>query len=500
MSGMSTDPVTTGPARKTRTRFAPSPTGDLHLGNARTALLCWMLARRDGGDFVLRIEDTDEARLSDTALHALQAELRWLGLDWDEGPEKGGEYGPYAQSARGELYSHYYDRLEAQGLCYPCFCTPERLGRMRRRQQAAGQAPRYDGRCRALAADEVAARRAAGEAASLRFRVDPDRGVDSVVAFDDLVRGPQSFRAQDIGDFVIRRADGSPAFFFANAVDDALMRISHVIRGEDHLSNTPRQLMLLRALGLAEPTYAHASLLVGADGAPLAKRHGSSSLGSLRDAGYLPVAVVNQLARLGLTFDSTALESPQALAAAFDTGRLGRSPSRHDPGQLRHWQELAVGALDDAQFEHWLLTSLPEEVAAGVAAQRRSAFAALLRDNVVLPGEAERWIQQLLGSVPTYDDSVREVLEGAGAEFFDTALATLGEGDGGVAFKPFSQALQRASGCRGRALFMPLRAALSGELNGPELYRLWDFLGPASVRTRLGAARAAAAAGTHASL
>jgi nondiscriminating glutamyl-tRNA synthetase len=484
--------VSTHGAGNTRTRFAPSPSGDLHLGNARTALLCWLLARRDGGRFVLRIEDTDAERIALDSLRTLQSDLRWLGLDWDEGPERGGEFGPYAQSARGEIYERYYAKLAEAGLTYKCFCSDRTLSLMRKRQAAAGRPPRYDGTCRDLSAEEVAGREAMGERAAVRFRVDPDRGVARQIRFDDLVKGSQVYDAEDIGDFIIRRSSGAPAFFFSNALDDALMQITHVVRGEDHLSNTPRQLMLLSALGFEAPVYAHASLIVGDDGAPLSKRHGSASVGDMRAAGYLPQAVVNELARLGLSFESNALESLPALAQAFDPARLGRSPARYDLAQLRHWQQEAVAALSAEDFERWLIGALEEGAREAIPAACRSAFAALLRDNVVLPADAEPWVAQLFAPSPVYSESARETIREAGAAFFAAAVAQIDAG-GPDEFKPWSKALGQTTGAKGRRLFLPLRAALSGEVHGPELYRLWEFLGREQVRARLAGAQLAAA-------
>ncbi|MDZ7747490.1 MAG: glutamate--tRNA ligase family protein, partial [Halofilum sp. (in: g-proteobacteria)] len=229
-----------------RTRFAPSPTGALHLGNARTALFNWLFARGRGGTVIVRSEDTDAARSASGHLEALLADLRWLGLDWDEGPDGGGVHGPYRQSERGAQYRERLDALVAADHAYPCFCTRAELAEARRRQRAAGRPPRYPGTCARLGQAERAERRRAGREATLRLRV-PARGE---VAFEDLVHGRQAFALADIGDFVIARADGTPAFLFANALDDALMGITHVLRGDDHLANTPRQLLLLRALGL----------------------------------------------------------------------------------------------------------------------------------------------------------------------------------------------------------------------------------------------------------
>ncbi|HEY4972682.1 MAG TPA: glutamate--tRNA ligase, partial [Steroidobacteraceae bacterium] len=260
------------------TRFAPSPSGALHLGNARTALFNFLLARKHAGRFVLRIEDTDALRTQESMVAALCADLAWLGLHWDEGPDRPGAHGPYRQSQRTDIYQRYFERLESEQLAYACFCSNLELDLARRAQLAAGRPPRYAGTCRALSSAERAARLAQGRKPSLRFRVPSGQRIE----FQDLVHGPQSFLSDDIGDFIIRRDDGSAAFFFSNALDDALMGVTHVLRGEDHLSNTPRQRLLLAALGMAPPHYGHVSLLVGDDGAPLSKRHGATGVSELR--------------------------------------------------------------------------------------------------------------------------------------------------------------------------------------------------------------------------
>src|SRR2546421_7073007 len=287
-------------AAKWVTRFAPSPTGELHLGNARTALFNLLLARSAGGRFLLRIEDTDSERSLDSHTTALMADLRWLGIDWDAGPDREDERGPYRQSQRGALYARQFAVLERQEVVYPCFCTPLELELSRRAQLAAGKPPRYAGTCRDLTPEARAHRQAQGPAATLRFRV--PRG--ERVRFEDFVHGPQSFLTDDIGDFVVRRADGSAAFFFSNAVDDALMGVTQALRGEDHLANTPRQLLILRALALVAPAYGHVALIVGADGAPLSKRHAAVSVREYRERAYQPIALLNHLFRLG---HSTAL-------------------------------------------------------------------------------------------------------------------------------------------------------------------------------------------------
>jgi nondiscriminating glutamyl-tRNA synthetase len=329
------------PAMKTmtcKTRFAPSPTGYLHLGNVRTALFNALLARREQGSFLLRIEDTDRERSRPEYVAALLEDLRWLGLDWQEGPEIGGPHPPYAQSERAAIYAGYYQRLEERGLVYPCFCSPAELALSRKTQLAAGRPPRYAGTCARLSEAERQARRRRGLQPTLRFRTPPGQ----LVQFIDLARGPQQFASDDIGDFIIRRADGGPQFFFANAVDDALMGITHLLRGEDHLSNTPRQLLLLEALDLPAPHYGHLALIVGADGGPLSKREGHFSVRELRATGYLPEALLNDLARIGHSYAHDHWMSLAELAEAFTLERLGRAPARYDEAQLLHWQSEAV--------------------------------------------------------------------------------------------------------------------------------------------------------------
>ncbi len=467
-------------SQKPRTRFAPSPTGLLHLGNLRTALFNALLARRDGGDFVLRIEDTDVERSRAEYVQALCEDLRWLGLDWQEGPEVEGIHRPYAQSARQPVYEAYYEQLEAADLAYPCFCTERELELSRRSQRAAGKAPRYAGTCAHLSTEERQARRDRGLVPTLRFRVPGGRSV----TFTDHVRGPQRFDTDDIGDFIIRRADGTPAFFFSNAVDDALMGITHVLRGEDHLTNTPRQLLLLEALGLGAPSYAHISMITGDDGAPLSKRNGSRAVSELREAGFLPEAVVNHLARLGHTYEDNALLSLDGLSAGFDLARLGRAPARFDESQLRHWQREALHALPDERMRQWMRDAAGELL----PADREAAFMATVRDNVQFPGDVCQWCHILFDDVPEPDAGALAWLQQAGPAFFQAAA------DAGGDWQAIAGAVKEATGAKGKQLFMPLRLALTGLNHGPELPDIHGLLGEDEARRRfLQAARRAAA-------
>lgn len=461
-----------------RTRFAPSPTGALHPGNARTALFAWLHARGRGGVFVVRCEDTDTERSEAGHLDTLLESLRWLGLDWNEGPDVGGAHGPYHQSRRGDLYRQHLQRLQQEDRAYPCFCTREELAEARRRQVAAGQPPRYPGTCAGLGPEERAARRAEGRSPVLRLRV-PAEGE---IGFEDLVHGPQRAALATIGDFVIARGDDSPTFLFANALDDALMEISHVLRGEDHLANTPRQLVVLEALGLPAPAYGHLPLVLGEQGRPLSKREGAASLAELREAGYLPLAIVNHLARIGFTPGSDELLAMEELARRFDFAHVGRAAARHDPRALEHWQKLAVEALDEAALWAWLQAHRPADATDPPVAGE--TFAAAVRPNVHLPEDGWYWAYRLFAAEAVPDAQARTEIEAAGPAFFEAAAAvdTPAPADD---FRAWAQAVGDRTGNRGRALYRPLRAALTGTVAGPELHAVVPLMPPELIRRRL---------------
>ena len=324
-----------------RTRFCPSPTGLLHIGNVRAALFSNLFAKHANGIFLLRIEDTDAVRSDHQFTTILQSDLNWLGVKWQEGPEIGGPHAPYWQSQRRDIYDLYYKKLTQEGRAYACFCSDQELALNRKLQLSRGQAPRYPGTCRKLSPEEIENRLAQGEKPALRFKV-PE---NAVIEFIDSVKGLQKFNSDDIGDFIIRRADGSSSFIFCNAIDDSLMEVTNVIRGEDHLANTPRQLMILQALAMRTPSYGHLSLILGDDGTPLSKRHGSFSLHDLREQGFLPKAILNYLARLSHTYDNNDLLTFEELAAHFHLDKLSKASARFDKNQLLHWQKEAVLSL-----------------------------------------------------------------------------------------------------------------------------------------------------------
>lgn len=457
------------------TRFAPSPTGLLQLGNVRTALFNFLQARRMHGSFLLRLEDTDAMRGHEKYASALLADLRWLDLRWDEGPEVGGSHAPYVQSQRGAVYQEYFETLSGRHLAYPCFCTENELAVERRTQIAAGRPPRYSGRCRGLSAVAVEERFAKGQAATLRFRV----AEGQVVEFDDKVRGPQRFDGADIGDFVIRRSDGTPAFFFCNAVDDALMEVRLVMRGEDHLTNTPRQILLLRALDLPVSEYAHVALVVGADGAPLSKRSGSRSVQELREAGYLPIAILNYLARLGHTYESNALMDLAALAANFSVERLHKASARYDEAHLLHWQKEAVRHASVEKLSEWMTP----ETRALVPASRRAEFVDTVRPNIVFPGDAHRWAAIFFTDDLELTQSARDDVAAAPPGFFTRVLENFRDRPDDPTL--FGKDLPVPPGTSKAVTFRLLRAALTNSAHGPEFVRIHGLLSRERIEKRL---------------
>ncbi len=457
------------------TRFAPSPTGELHLGNARTALFNYLLARHRSGRFLLRIEDTDAERSKEPHTAALIEDLKWLGMSWEAGPDREDAQGPYRQSQRRAFYDRYFAELEKRSAVYPCYCTPLELEVARRAQLAAGRPPRYAGTCRELSAEQRDKKSLEGLTPTTRFRVPLGRRIE----FVDFVHGPQSFLSDDIGDFVVRRADGTAAFFFCNAVDDADMGVTHVLRGEDHLTNTPRQLMILDALGLRAPSYGHVSLIVGSDGSPLSKRHGATSVREYRERGYLPQAMTNHLFRLGHSTTEHGFLSLEEMARAFDSTHLGRAPARFDEQQLHVWQKEAVHRLSPQAALRWLAPILPQ----GLDAAAAESFIAAILPNLVLPEDARGWVAIVFGDPPALPAAEQQLVREAGKSYFAAAAEAAAVHGNDLA--AIAGAVKAATGKKGAALYMPLRAALTGVAHGPELAPLLKAMPPGTARERL---------------
>lgn len=449
-----------------KTRFAPSPTGWMHFGNVRTALFNFLFAKKEAALFLLRIEDTDKVRSTDEYLNGLLEDLQWLGLQWDEGPVK--------QSERADIYDKYYDLLEEKKLAYPCFCSDEVLSVSRKMQMASGQPPRYTGTCKNLSQEEIAAKIASGIKPTLRFEVPKGQ----IIEFVDLVKGPQRFAANDIGDFIIRRNDGSAAFLFCNAIDDATMGVTHALRGDDHLTNTPRQIMILNALELPHPEYGHFAMINGNDGTPLSKRNGSEAVRELRAQGYHPLAVANYLARLGHYYANNDFMPLSQLADEFNLKHISTSAARHDIAHLRHWQKEAImrASLDE-------IMAIINPYTKSIAAQKINEFAELVRDNIIMPSDVSIWVDAVAASSLNFTDAEIEILQKAGPAFFDSAINFLTTKQT-TTFAEIADAVKQATGTKGKDLFMPLRIALTGQTHGPELAKLMAFMSPDLIMSR----------------
>lgn len=457
-----------------KTRFSPSPTGLLHLGNVRAALFSALYAKQKKGHFILRIEDTDATRSENHFAEILQEDLKWLGLEWQEGPGIEGPHAPYFQSKRHEIYAKYYKILEDKNLAYPCFCSDQVLALNRKLQLSRGQPPRYPGTCRDLSAEEVANRMAKGEKPALRFHVPLDKSIN----FVDLVKGLQQFKSDDIGDFIIRRAEGTASFMFCNAIDDALMQVSHVIRGEDHLANTPRQLMILQALNLHTPQYGHLSLITGDDGGKLSKRGGSFSLHDLREQGFLPQTVMNYLARLSHAYNDPQLLSFDELAYKFNLDKISRSSAKFDENQLLHWQKEAIMSLDHGAVWHWW----GEKIYHAVPEALRDLFVDAVRPNVYFPSEVYAWIDILFGNEIEFNADQKALLKEAGESFYIALLQAVS--DHGPDLKSILHDLKTNLNVSGKKLFMPVRLALTGQEHGPELLQIVSLLGREKMQQR----------------
>jgi nondiscriminating glutamyl-tRNA synthetase len=474
---------------RVRVRFAPSPTGLLHVGNARTALFNFLFARKMGGTFILRLEDTDVGRSTAEAEQATLEDLCWLALDWGEGPGRPGSHGPYRQSERLEIYRRYASELLEKGNAYRCYCTSEELEEKRKRSLAKGVPPKYDGHCRYLKPEEERSLAAAGRPVSLRFRVEA-RSVE----FEDLVKGRVAFDGQGIGDFIILRSDGVASYNFAAVVDDGLMEISHVIRGEDHLTNTARQLILYRALGLPPPDFAHLPMILGPDRAPLSKRHGATAVAHFREEGYLPESLVNYLALLGWSpEDRQEILSLEQLAKMFSLGRVSRSSAVFDLEKLK-WVNRAH--MKGLPRQRALELSRPFLYKSGItiegknAAWLGAALEAVWGEIDTLSQLADRlkiffdegWIMEPESERLLAKEENRKVVQGLKEELRAVEEITPEN------YKRIISSLGKRLGVSGKSLYMPLRAALTGKTRGPELDKVFILLGKEKALQRAGSA------------
>ena len=487
-----------------RVRFAPSPTGKLHIGGARTAIYNWAFARANGGTFILRIDDTDPTRSTDENTQIILRAMRWLGLDWDEGPEVGGDFGPYAQTERLDLYKEAAQKLWDAGRAYPCFCTTEQLAADR----AAAQARKdpfqgYQRRCRDLSREDAQARIDAGEPYVLRIKVPADRGD---VVIHDAVHGDVVFDAKELDDFVIFRSDGTPTYNFATVVDDAMMGITHVIRGDDHLSNTPRQVMVYEALEAPVPTFAHISMILGADGKKLSKRHGATSVEEYRDAGYLSDAFVNYLALLGWSLDGETTVIPRdVLASQFSLERISKNPATFDPKKLDWMNAEYINAMSDADFADQIM--LPELHEAGLIDDGFEAdetwvdaLAAIVKPRTKMPADAVGVAAPVFATAQTLEYDEKSVAKGLAKEgmgaVLDAARAAL-EAVSANAWAPEAidgalEPLPEALDAKKRIVFQAVRVAVCGNMVSPPLGETMSLIGKDDCLARIDRARALA--------
>ena len=465
-----------------RVRYAPSPTGQPHVGNVRTALFNWLFARRHGGVLVVRVEDSDQERLVPGALEAILEGLRWLGLDWDEGPEVGGPYAPYFQSQRLELYQGVARTLIERGKAYYCYCSRERLEEMRREQVQKGLHPRYDGHCRDLSPGERQRNEVEGVTPVVRFRM-PSQGETGL---DDLIRGRVTWQNDLLDDIVLLKSDGYPTYHLANVVDDHLMEISHVLRAEEWLPSTPRHLNLYEALGYAPPLFGHLPMILGPDRSKLSKRHGATSVLEYRDDGFLPEAMVNFMALLGWSLDDkTDIISRKELVESFSLERIGKAGAIFDMEKLRWMNGVYLRQLSQEELVRQALPFVERHVPDGVPSpteEELGRIIPLVQERMKTLKEAADQTSYFFQEELTYspDDLVQKGMDVAAARnALQRALGVL-ESLSGFEAEPMEERLRALGdelGLPARQLFGVLRVATTGRTASPPLFQTMEVLG-----------------------
>ncbi|WP_435167028.1 glutamate--tRNA ligase [Paenibacillus glycanilyticus] len=480
--------------QEVRVRYAPSPTGHLHIGNARTALFNYLYARSQGGKFIIRIEDTDVKRNVAGGEESQLKYLKWLGIDWDESIDIGGGYGPYRQTERLDIYKEYWQDLIDRGLAYRCYCTEEELEQEREEQMSRGETPRYSGRHRNLTEEQRQAFEAEGRVASVRFRVPEGK----TFAWDDMVKGSISFDTAEMGDFVIVKKDGIPTYNFAVVIDDYLMKISHVLRGEDHISNTPRQLMIYEALGWEAPKFAHMTLIVNESRKKLSKRDESiiQFIEQYDDLGYLPEALFNFIALLGWSPEGEQeIFTHDELVNVFTAERLSKSPAVFDTQKLswmngEYMKKIDIERLVDLCLPHLQKAGRVGEQLDAADREWVTALAALYQEKLRAASDIVELTELFFRDTVEDEEEAKAVLAEEQVPAVLTAFLAKIEASEASAFtvdgiKDWIKAVQKETGFKGKQLFMPIRAALTGQTHGSDLNQSIALLGRDKVINRL---------------
>jgi nondiscriminating glutamyl-tRNA synthetase len=478
--------------KEVRVRYAPSPTGHLHIGNARTALFNYLFARNQNGKFIIRVEDTDQKRNIEGGEESQLHYLKWLGIEWDESTDVGGEYGPYRQSERNELYQKYYEELLEKGLAYKCYCTEEEIEQEREEQIARDEMPRYSGKHRNLTSEEREAFEKEGRQPSIRFRV-PD---GKVYRFNDMVKGDISFESDGIGDYVMVKKDGTPTYNFAVAVDDHLMGITHVLRGEDHISNTPKQIMIYEAFNWDIPTFGHMTLIVNDQRKKLSKRDESiiQFIEQYEELGYLPEALFNFIGLLGWSpVGEEEIFNREQFIEMFDPARLSKSPAVFDTQKLtwmnnQYLKKLDLDKIVELSLPHLVKAGKVSENPIGEELQWAKVLVALYQEKMSYGAEIVELSELFFKTEVEYDEEAKAVLaEEQVPEVMNVFLNVLKglEEFGAEEIKAAIKATQKETGQKGKKLFMPIRVATTGQTHGPDLPQAISLLGKEKITKRL---------------
>ena len=482
--------------KKLKVRFAPSPTGPFHIGGARSALFNWLVARHADGTFLVRIEDTDLKRSTKESEENIKDSLKWLGMNWDEGIDVGGLHGPYRQTERLDLYKKEVQRLLDEGKAYYCYCSAEELEKSRKAQLDAGKTPIYDEHCRHLTEEEKAKYEAEGRKPVVRLKVRKD----GVFAFDDMVRGHVEFQAAGVGDFIIMKSDGIPVYNFAVVIDDAFMEVTHVIRAEEHLSNTPRQLAIYEALGYKPPKFGHISLILGEDHKKMSKRHGATSVTEYRNMGYLPEAVVNYLALLGWTpKGEQEIFTEEELIKQFSMKRVSSNDAVFDINKLnwinfQYMKKLDADQLYDLIFPFLVKAGYVEESVTEEKMDWLKKVIWFMKDHIYFAGQAADELRFFFEDMPELtDEDVLAIMKaetsGKLLKAFIEDLKALETFDQAAIKKCFN-ACMKAQGIKGKAAYEPTRIALTGVTQGPGMFEMMELFGREKTMDRLEAALA----------